>query len=162
MAQDEKMLVPVEPTDAMVEAAYEHWLNKTGDAGRYVVRNIIKAALSAAPVQPATLDEGAAGEPVAWEVRPAPNDDPDWPEAERMDCKVWRVKCPDRHWPIESIPSSPADDALRVAVEALKLIRAETNVLREDCGLVEVRGQRLTKWHLLADEALAAFQQEGE
>lgn len=57
MGQDEKMLVPVEPTDAMVEAAYEHWLNKTGDAGRYVVRNIIKAALSAAPTPGQPLSE---------------------------------------------------------------------------------------------------------
>lgn len=65
MAQDEKMLVPVEPTDAMVEAAYEHWLNKTGDAGRYVVRNIIKAALSAATVQPAAVAVEKALEPFA-------------------------------------------------------------------------------------------------
>lgn len=140
MAQDEMMVVPVEPTDAMVEAAYEHWLNKTGDAGRYVVRNIIKAALSAAPAKPAAVEGAGERDKRAWidrwcaiedaaksalhtmnELLDAPNlKRMQYALGERRDALQKALDLPEAGtaWMRPAHPSPPADDALRVAVEA--------------------------------------------
>lgn len=62
MAQDEKMLVPVEPTEAQIEAFRDWYFKHTGNG--LVTRNAAKAVqtvLSAAPAQPAA-GEGAAGQ----------------------------------------------------------------------------------------------------
>lgn len=61
--------------------------------------------------------------------------------------------------PLGVIPFAPQTDtdAREKVVEALEVIQRETNTLREDDGLVEVRGQRLTKWWVMASDALAAL-----
>lgn len=114
MAQDEMMLVPVEPTEAQIEAFRDWYFKHTGK--RIFARNATKAiqtALSAAPAQPAAVE--GAGEPVAW--RWHHHSQPERWQVTTDDAVTHDLYCVSE--PLYAHPSPPADDALRVAVEAL-------------------------------------------
>jgi len=114
MAQDEKMLVPVEPTEAQIEAAVDAFPRSHPS----VFPIIYRAMLSAAPVQPAAVE--GAGEPVAWQIEDREegwidfNPTNDAQKNPATWAKLgWNVRPLYAH----PSPTPAADDALRVAVE---------------------------------------------
>lgn len=132
MAQDEMMLVPVKPDIEMLKAMVRYWQSLPGqipfahlDRGTEdaLIGKAIytwEAALSAAPAQPAAVE--GAGEPVAWRWR--------WKDYRgrwvdwRFTDETPEIGADEEVQPLYAHPSPPADDALRVAVEALEQARA--------------------------------------